>query len=262
MTAAILTALGEFDRDIKRAKDLLELMKKFREFAASTVPEEVTNGNTPWVEAEELAEIAPGVRTDLPLLSGSLLLYICGRFESFVRELVIALADDLNSKFPVFHDLPDNVKKELFRQTLNVANAPQRYNYTSSDAEALIVSLGNNLTHTAGPFTVRSDVLAITESNMHHRTVAEIFKRVNISDIWHDIAKQAKIRTYLEKYDDGDCRAEVTRELDRIMKDRNRLAHPASNGVTFLDADQVVGVCDFLLVLGSVIVEVVQIPRK
>jgi hypothetical protein len=85
--------LSEFDSDLKRAEDLLRLIKHFRGFAGSSAPEELRNGTLSWPEAISLVNDAPQVRTDLPILSGSLLLYICGRFEYFVCEVVISLAD-------------------------------------------------------------------------------------------------------------------------------------------------------------------------
>ena len=90
--------LDLFHADLARATELLELTVRFRAFAGSAPNSDGTSGVHQWPEVESLAEIAPQVRTDLPILSGSILLYLCGRFENFVRELVVAVGDDHASR--------------------------------------------------------------------------------------------------------------------------------------------------------------------
>lgn len=260
--------LSDFQADLQRAEDLLELVKRFRAFAAGTVPDEVRCGEIAWPEAVSLAEAAPGLRTDLPVLSGSILLYVCGRFEHFAREVVIALADEMVAKSSTYLDLPENVRKVLFMQTLVVAQAPAKYGYDLADAERLIQGLGRNLDRVADTpdetggttLSIDSRILAITESNMNSRTLADVFKRVGVSDLWSELGKQAPLKSHIGESADGACRSNATSKLDALMKERNGIAHPTAD-TTFPDPDQVLGACQFLKILSRVLVDVVLVPR-
>ncbi|MGW5376430.1 HEPN domain-containing protein [Nocardia sp. NPDC003999] len=262
MIAAIRLApiLSDFDQDLDRTEHLLQLVGAFRDFAASRVPDEVSDRRVVWAEAQSLSALSPKVRTDLPIISGSLLLYICGRFENFVRELVVAIADDLSSKASVYGDLPEKLRAQMFDQALSVASSPRRYGFSRSDGEQIVIQLAGNLTHQSGSIEIRSDLLAITESNMNSRTLADVFKRVDLEDIWRELGKQAPLKSHLGVGDDSQCRSTATSRLDGIMKDRNGLAHPTA-GTIFPATDKVKEDCSYFRVLGKVLVDVLQVPH-
>lgn len=250
-------ALSEFQRDLSRAKDLLTLIKEFRKFAASQVPD----GESEWHEAQSLIGIAPHVRTDLPVLAGSLLLYICGRFEYFIREVIIALADELASQVQTFDELPERIRKEYKSKTLDVAQNHRRYGYTADQAEQLIVALATNLdSRSSGSVNIESKVLSISETNMNPSALADIFRRVDLKDIWTEIGKQAQLKYFLSKPSDQDCTNEAKARLDEAMKERNRIAHP-SGTQSFPDPDRVLDLAEFFGVLSKIIVDVALIPR-
>lgn len=261
MTSSLDLALGQFHDDLQRARHLLRLVTEFRKFAASTLPAEVANGTVNWPEIRELAGAAPFVRTDLPILSGAILLYICGRFEFFIREVVVTIADSIAAKATSYSDVPDRLRREILTKTLEVAQNPKRYNYDDHQAEQFIVSLAKNLSSAtaSGTVEISSRLLSITESNMNSLTLAEVLKRVAITEFWVELGKQAPMRTHLEKVTDKDCTAEARSQLDEIMKERNGIAHPTGT-VLFPDLGKVVDALEFLNVLARVIVDVVQMP--
>src|SRR4051794_35301538 len=109
--------LDQFRRDLSRAEDLLGLIDSFRDFAASSAARR-HELDVEWPEAASLAAVAPQVRTDLPILSGAILLYVCGRFEYFVRELIVAMADELVAQAASFDQLPTRVQQTIRAKTL------------------------------------------------------------------------------------------------------------------------------------------------
>ena len=238
------------------------MVKLFKAFAGSGVPPEIAGGAVSWEEATALAAAAPQVRTDLPVLSGSLLLYICGRFEYFVRELVVALADDLAANAAKYEDLPERLRKELQTRTLDIAQNPRRFGYSEAEAIALLLAHAANLGPNAnvGAVTISSRVVTVTESNMNQQTTVEIFKRVSIPDLWVEIGKQASLRIHLEEASDRVCSAAAAARLDELMKERNSVAHPTGT-VTFPDPEKVLESVAFLKVLSQVIVDVALLPR-
>ena len=257
----LTSILQQFHDDLDRATDLLELTRRFRAFGGSPVPTQVADGSVPWQEALDLAQIAPQVRTDLPVMSGSILLYLCGRFENFIREVVIAIGDEYAAKATVYEDLPPPVRDEIFQRTLEVARSPAKYNFEASDADRMIKVLADSLNPPTGATVIiESRLLAITDANMHARMMAEIFKRVGIDQLWRELGKQAPLKTYLGKANDGHCTAEASARIDAIMKERNGVAHPTA-ATTFPDPDQVRDTVEFLRVLSRVTVDLALIPR-
>lgn len=253
--------LQQFHEDLDRATDLLDLTKRFKAFAGSPVPNDVIDGSVPWQEAVDLARIAPQVRTDLPIMSGSILLYLCGRFENFVREVVMAVGDDYASNATAYEELPAAVRNEIFLRTLEVAKTPRKYNFEPADAVNMIKILSDSLDpSTAGAVVIESRLLAITDANMHSRMMSEIFKRIGIDQLWRDLGKQAPLKSFLGKADDGQCTTSASARIDAIMKERNGVAHPTS-ATTFPDPAQVQDTIDFLRVLSRVLVDLALIPR-
>lgn len=253
--------LADFEKDLGKTKDLLRLISSFKEFAASAIPEQVADDTVAWKEALDLLSIAPQVRTDLPILAGSLVMYLCGRFEYFARDLVIAVVDELSAKATSYEVLPEKLKKQIRESSLMVAQNPERHHFTDSDVTQILINLADMLSQKPGVSFVRPDVLTITDTNMNSRTLAEVFKRVGIEDLWKNLGKQAQLKIFLLQSDDSPCTLESQRRLDKYMKVRNGLAHPTAETV-FPDAEQVREMCEYFDVLGKMLVDVVLVPRN
>lgn len=254
--------LSTFHADLDRSSHLLNLVKDFKSFAAAPFPQRGHDNADDWDTAGKLHSSAARIRTDLPILSGSMLLYVCGRFEFLVQELISAIGDELAASVPDYESLPQVVRSELTSRTLDIAKNPHRFGHTKLSAEQLLVTLSRSFQpHITGdPVLISSEVLTLTESNMSSRMLTDIFKRVNIPAIWPEIGKQAHMKVHLGKNADGACTNEATGQLDRMMKARNGIAHPTST-TTFPDPDQVLANIEYLRVLSTTLVDLSKIPR-
>lgn len=250
--------LNDFRADVSRAEHLLTLVKTFREFGASMAPQAIIDATAPWPEAIALHDSSRLRRTDLPVLSGSLQLYLAGRFEYCIRQVVQAIADEIASRAMKYSDLPYSLRTELKYRTIEVAQNPRRYGYDEFQAEALLASLVANLQSVAGPLTVSSNVLSITESNMKDRVLADLLKRVGMNDFWKEVGKQANVKLHLETMSDSETTAEAQSRLNALMDERNQVAHPTSS-TQFPDPDQVLKAASFLNTLASVTVDLAKV---
>lgn len=248
----------EFGNDIERVEHLLRLIKGFREFGASTLPSAISDRSVSWPEALSLVNSSQDHRTDLPILSGSLLLYLVGRFEYFIRQIIQVTADEIAEKTSKYLDLPSTLRKDLKRLSLDVAQNPARYGFDENQADAILANLVDNLRGSGTSLTINSLVLSITETNMKERTLADLMKRVGMNEFWRDVGKQAQIKIHLEKKDDNEAMVEAQARLNAIMNERNQIAHPTS-ATHFPDPDQVLAKVGFLRVLSHVAVEIVQV---
>lgn len=255
---ALEEILKDFHGDIQRAEHLLQLVNSFREFGGSCIPPAVFDGSAPWPEALSLMESAKHRRTDLPVLSGSLLLYLAGRFEYFVRQIVQEVADEIAQATPKYSDLPEILRTELRNRSLEVAQNPRRYGFDDNQANIILASLVDNHRDSGSPLTISSNVLSITEANMKDRILADLMKRIGMKEFWKDLGKQAQVKIHLEKTSDGDATQEAQRRLNSLMDDRNQIAHPTSTTV-FPDPEQVLKSAKFLRIISQVTLEIVQV---
>jgi hypothetical protein len=243
-------ALDDFEADVNRVGHLLNLIKTFRAFAASS-PRAAATTAEPWVEATSLLEAARRSRTDLPIVSGSIQLYLAGRFEYFVRQTVELVAGEIASKASNFAALPEQLRSELKSKTLDIAQEPRRYGYDEIGADALLDSLMSAKKMTARPIRISTEVLAITDANMKDRVLAELMKRVGIKDFWRDVGKQADIKLLLDTQSDAESTVAAQNRLNEIMEERNQVAHPTAS-TNFPDPDKVLNSASFLRGLAQV----------
>jgi len=246
-------ALADFVKDIDRVEQLLELIQVFRDFAGqdTELPE----------YARDLWITAQNVRTDLPILSGSLLLYLCGRFEYFVRELVSTIVDDLVDRASRYDDLPEPLRRECLARTLSINQSPIKYNYTPTTASVLAGQLANNLSgqnDRDSSLQVDANIITITEVNMRPNVLADLFKRVAIERTWDTLAQQLPLQIYLGERNERDCKKAAMTRLDDIMTERNRIAHPTGT-TAFPDAKSVGEMAEYFRVLAEVLVNLARL---
>lgn len=243
-------------KDVDRVGQLLNLTRVFRDFAGQDVE--------PSGYAHDLWVAAQSIRTDLPIFSGSLLLYLCGRFEYFVRELVSTVVDDLVDRAARYEELPESLRKEYLDRTLTINQSPNKFDHTRATAAALAAELASNLAGKGDPalgLRVDASTITITEANMNSNTLAELFKRVAIDKPWDTLGKQLPLKTYLGEVADQDCKKAAITRLDDIMKERNRIAHPTGSTV-FPDAKIVEDIAQYFRVLAQVLVALALAPRQ
>jgi HEPN superfamily RiboL-PSP-like protein len=255
LDTAAKTALDDFEEDIGRVEQLLRLIHIFRDFAGQAVE---LSGH-----AQDLYEMAQSTRTDLPILSGSLLLYMCGRFEYFVRELVGTIVDDLVDKAATYEDLPLALRKEALTRTLQINLNPSKFNHGATSASVLAAQLAANLSSRSDgspTIFVDSSTITITESNMRPDVLVDLFKRVGISSLWDTLGKQLTLKSFLEEATDEGCKKAAMARLDDIMSERNKVAHPIGDAA-FPDATSVEKIAHFFRALAQVLVDLALAPR-
>lgn len=250
--------LRDFMADVERAEHLLALVKNFREFGASTPPARDAETQDPWPASTSLHDASRLRRTDLPVLSGSLQLYLAGRFEYCIRQIVEVVADEIAARATKYADLPDSIKSELRTRTLEIAQNPRRYGYDDGQTDALLTSLVTSKSTITPPLIINSTVLSLTDSNMKDRVLADILKRVGMQDFWRDVGKQATVKIELETSADGETTAKAQSWLNAIMDERNQVAHPTSS-TQFPDPDQVLKAAHFLKTLAATTVDLAKV---
>lgn len=250
--------LSDFKADVERAEHLLALVKTFKDFGASAPASRSLEDVDQWPAATLLHDASKSRRTDLPVLSGSLQLYLAGRFEYCMRQVVEVVADAVAARATKYGDLPDSIRSELKVKTLEIAQNPRRFGYDDVRTDALLAALVASKACTAPPVSISSSVLSLTDSNMKDRVLADLLKRVGMQNFWRDVGKQTTMKLVLEKSEDCETTAEAQVRLNAIMDERNQVAHPTSS-TQFPDPDQVLRAAKFLTTLAATTVDLAKV---
>jgi hypothetical protein len=251
------TSHQEFQQDVSRIRQLLQLVQTLREFGATDPPAQTPD--EPWVvAAASLRDLIRSLGADLPALSGTLLLFLAGRFEHFVRMSFQALCDSLAQKCDRFEQLPDRMRQSLRHFTAEVALTPSKYGFDEVEALGFIVALAENVSADGGIGTVNSACLSVTQSNLNPGTLADLYKRIGVQNLWQDVSKQAKLKAHLELDKDADSEREARARLEDLMTTRNQIAHP-SGSPAFPGPEKVVAYLDFVTVLADTLVDISRV---
>lgn len=246
---AVDPVLTELTLDLDRVNRLLALIGMFREFGASEPGSSVDEAS--WPEATEMFQSAPSVRTDLPILSGSILLYAIGRFEYFVKQVIETVALETGAKVAAFSDLPEEFRVALKQNTLTIATNPRKFGYEEVHATILLQQYVNACNVQVGGITLAGEVLALTETNMRADVMAGLLKKVGVQNYWQEVGKQSSVKAFFANKDEKLCANDARARLNALIDARNQIAHPTSAGA-FLDHESALREVRFLQLLATV----------
>ena len=255
-TEGIDSARDEFQADMEKAKNLLELVGEFRDFASSA-PDPADQGDS-WPEAKVLHARTSVVRTSLPTMAGSMVLYIAGRYEFFVRQIVEACAQEMVSHANSFDELPKALRTALRAFSLEVAKSPNRYQRSEAEANTVLDQYTSAVVATGNDLLIASGVISITDANMKAEILNDVLKRVGLSDFWREACKQNRVKLYYEENDEGSLQEKLKNDLNELMNQRNQIAHPTSSS-TFPNHEQVLERVKFLGMLSDLLAEQAKI---
>ncbi|MDR6583516.1 HEPN domain-containing protein [Herbaspirillum frisingense] len=241
----------EFVRDLRRVGEQLDLVDTLKVFTALNPPESLDANGKEFVEqAVKVHTISREVHTDFPILTGTLTLYIAGRFESFSRSLFEDLCQRLVQKATNFRTLPKKMQDALIFHTAVVAQSPRKYGFGDGAVATFIANLSNNLSNTASIDAVNHQCLSITDANMKADMLKDLFERIGVSDFWKKIGQQASVQAHFGTGDPSSAESQAKTELNALMDLRNNVAHP-SGAITWPSQDKVRGYIKFLTVLAK-----------
>lgn len=249
--------LTEFLQELERIRRLLDLIESCREFGSISVPDNL-NDSAFDVKARNLREIARSQHTSIPILSGTLILYLSGRFENFVRRTFESACDTIASKCMKFDHLPKEMKKNLQRYTAEVVLQSKRHKFDDIQVQAFIINLANNIQAINGIGDINSACLSITEGNMRAETVSDLYKRIGIDSLWPEVSKQSKMKMLFENDKDSEIERKAKLLLDEFMQVRNSIAHP-SDIPTFPDSIKMLSYLEFIKALSEVMIDVCRV---
>jgi hypothetical protein len=252
------STLPEYIRDIKKVVSLLELTNSLKEFVGKENEAEPVGDGKFLDSAIELHDFSKENHANMILLNGTLLLFMSGRFESFVRSTFEELCNNTSDKAERFGFLPKEMRENLISYTAEVIANPRKYGHGDMGVKSFVRVLSDNLIDSNDLAEINSACISITSENMRPSVLADLFKRVGIKNIWEKISQQAKIQLFFENHEAEKTRKDSEKYLNDLMDKRNTIAHPSSS-FTWPDHDYVMKTAKFLEVLGVVLVDSLEV---
>ena len=221
--------IQDFEGDLDRVIGQLDFIELVRGFTACVPGEGETGSSANAFHAGALAvhDGAKRVHQNLPLASGILILYTCGRFEAMARVLFEDLCQRLVARAIVFARLPKKMRENLPLFTAKVIAEPRKYGHAENGVRAFVATLASNMSVNAKVERVNHECLSLTESNMRADVLADLFSRIGVSSLWPQLSEQASLKTLFQESDSKQVEIKARRKLNELMDLRNRIAHPS-----------------------------------
>lgn len=219
--------LQEFKDDLSRVMRLLGLLGELRELPTTTLPADLDGSDAFLGKCKKLHERSAACHADITIVPGTMVLYIGGRFEYFIRSLHIDLCDRVMARAGAYRKLPKTMQENLITFTAEVIGNPRKYSHGPQNVKTFISTLADNLDDTKIQTGINSLCLSITSENMRFKICAEIFDRIGVKDVWSKVCQQAKVLRFFEVADGAQAKIKTEQFLNGFMDERNRIAHPS-----------------------------------
>jgi hypothetical protein len=205
----------------------------------------------------ELHSTSRSNHSNLVILNGTLLLFITGRFESFVRETFEEYCKNLTERVEKYSELPKEMKEGLIKYTSEVISNPRRYGHAENGVKSFVRIMHNNL-HDETPVEINYKCLSITSENMRPDVLSDLFKRAGVKNLWDKLAQQSKFQLFWGSNDVNSVRKQSEAYLNSLMETRNSIAHP-STSITWPDSDAIDKALKFFMTFGTVLIDVLPV---
>lgn len=220
--------LQEFERDLDRITSQIDLIEELKTFSGHEITDdERTAGGNFFNISQSLHSSVRHIHSNLPIISGTLVLYGCGRFEELARTLFEDLCQRLTSRAGEFSKLPKKMRENLPVFTAKIIENPRKYGHAEGGVRTFVTTLASNLTVGNRLERVNHECLSITDANMKSDVLADLFGRVGVSAVWRQISEQASMRAFFQSQDAGKVETDAKRTLNELMDLRNKIAHPS-----------------------------------
>jgi hypothetical protein len=195
---------------------------------------------------------------DLTILVGTMILYLGGRFEYFVRSEFEEMCDTIAAKCNSYDLLPKEMRQSLIVRTAEVMSNPRKYGHADNGVETFISNLAQNLSDKTRILRINSQCLSITYENMRPTILQDLFDRVGAKELWTSIGEQAAVKVLFETNNSGQARNEAQSRLNKFMDTRNTIAHPSGN-ITWPGVADIEGYIQFFEVLAGALSQIAQV---
>lgn len=252
----------KFSASIERFSRQIEAFERLRRVGSVTIGKGAlgSSGANADGNVNEVIELPPTWANTFPHVYTGLFLLAWGMFESFVKASLKEVLNKIVDERGSVDKLPKPFRKRWEEYALKMLNNPNFgpfRPYTSqgggsgAPVSPQVVSLAGQL-HSYyrrdNALQLDCDVALVTESNMDPRLILELFRLVEVDNLWDNIRAQTYVQSYFQQT--SVSKGDITSKLEDIKALRNQFAHPVEES-SYLSADSVKEYLEFILVLSQ-----------
>ncbi len=237
--------LNEFLRDLERMKNLVNLIEELNQFTKiNSIKYSGDLAEDHFLKTSlKIHEDARNSKTGLTILPGTLLLYLGGRFENFVKSIFEELCAKISSICKTYKNLPKAMRDNIIKYTAEVISNPRKYGHAENGVASFIKNLNININEN-DVSVINSSCLSITYENMRPDTLNELFERIGAKNIWETISNESRMRLFLGTHDPNQAKTRARKYLNEFIDIRNKVAHPSTD-ITWPEINVVVTYINF-----------------
>lgn len=245
----------DFCKDIDHLKAVLNLADSIKSFSAQNNEPKIEIPENKYLQLAESVHLnSRDANFGMVFIPGTIVLYLGGRFEYFIKTLFEELSMSIALKSKKFDYLPKEFKENLISLTSEVIKSPAKYGHSDNGVKTFITNLSNNV-NGIEITDINTKCLSITSENMRPQILTDLFNRIGAKEIWVKLGQQAKLQTYFETADAAKTQKDATKFLNDFMDIRNKVAHP-SGSFQWPDTKTVMKHIEYFEVLGKLICEI------
>lgn len=184
-----------FEQDLVDIEKVIRLLDTLFSFGTESHSEELDKESSFIKKSIELHKSIIEGQAGSVKIPGTLILYLGGRFEDFMRSLFEDLAIQVANNSSNFKSLPSNMREALIRDTSEVIANPRKFNHGEGARDTFIKNLSDNI-HLNNLSEINAQCLSITSANMRPDIINELFSKVGLKEVWRKVGEQAKIKTH------------------------------------------------------------------
>jgi hypothetical protein len=252
------STLPEFIAEIKKVSSLIEFIQSAKEFSGTDCQMNHMPEGLFFEKAKFVHELSQKNHPYFVFLNGTLILFLGGRFETFVRNSFEELCINITDKANNYYQLPKEMQSNLIKYTAEVIANPRKYGHGDQGIKTFLKTLSSNLEDTEDLTQINHSCLSITSENMRPDVIADLFKRIGVKDIWGTIGEQAKLRVFFDTSDSNKAKNEAEKFLNVFMDNRNKIAHPPSS-FSYPDIEYLKEAVKFFEVFASVFSDAIEV---
>lgn len=228
---------AELKEDLDRLKLLVELIESVK-LIASVEPQTINNEDSFFSTAFKIKEQSIACHSHFVILSGTIVLYLGGRFEFFIKCIFEDLCDRVAVNCKKFEHFPREMRDNLIKLTAEVMSNPRKYGHADQGVKSFIKIMAQNLNDEEEIKQINSKCLSITYENMRADTIEDLFNRIGFKGIWKRLSQQARLIAFHQCQDGNETENITKAYLNSFMNSRNSIAHPTV-GVEWPDSSKV-----------------------
>jgi RiboL-PSP-HEPN len=240
--------IDDFRADVRTLLLGIDALDKMDRFA-SQVHDGAHVGNDYLNSANDLHVFVRTNISSLLMWPPSIILYICGRFEYYVRSAVESTADEMMTIATNYSDLPLEMRNTYFKMAMDVISNPKKFGKPASTVISLLKSVSDNLNLDTP--SIESFCLSTTVTNMRPDVINELFKRLGYQEFWTTVGASTHGNERYMTIDSKIVIEEAKAELNSIMEIRNTIAHPASS-TSYPDVTAAKKAIEYFLMLSTI----------